>query len=76
VELSLRGENAIPSIMDAFGKAGGKPEIQGALAESVYRMAASAKTRATLDEMSKLTATTDVGERIENLAKEHRLSRS
>jgi hypothetical protein len=71
IALSRQGDAAIPSILEAFTKTN-KIEIRAALAESVYRMRPSDKTRAALEQMHKMTEKTDLGERIENFLKEHR----
>ncbi len=72
-ELSTRGETALPRILTGFTQSQSKPQVQEMFAESVYRMKPTARTVEAMEQMARLTAGTEAGERIQALCADLRL---
>jgi len=72
-ELSRRGHDVIPAIMEAFEKAD-SPEVRMCLAQTIYRMPPSSKTVSALRQMSQSAKNKDLEGQVERFARDHSLS--
>jgi hypothetical protein len=73
--LAAQGEVVLPGLLEAFSKAEGKPDAQGALAETVFRMAPTDATVAALEKMAEQAKDPGVKGRIAGFAQQRKMKR-